>query len=217
MPSPPCPVGTTAALYVNKTLKSTIWKWEVCITKLLNPCFRSPLALKYRNILIRLMQVLMEVILRLRVLSYLSSLSNMVMVVKVLECLLRLMREVLLHRRATTLLLLLLLGRVLRESLSVVRGGIFEFLHPCFVIAASCIAMVFCSFLSNRKSWICSSDLSRYPNLYDEGGTGCWFILSFLVSLPVSNYSYSASMPFFCQHVHFPNVAPCCLTHNTLP
>jgi hypothetical protein len=122
----------------------------------------------------------MEVILLLRVPSYLSSPSNMVMVVRVLECLLRVMRAVLLHRRATTLLLLLLLGRELRESLSVARGGIFEFFHPCFVIAASCIAMVFCSFLSKQKEMdVCFLFFSRYPTyMMREGqvaGSSCPF------------------------------------------
>jgi hypothetical protein len=57
------------------------------------------------------------------------------------------------------------------------------------------------------------------PNLYDEGGTGCWFILSFLVSLLVFNYPYSASMPFSCyldivSRVHFPPIVACYFTDD---
>jgi hypothetical protein len=174
--SPPCPVGTTAVLYVNKTTKSTRWKWAVCTIKLLNPCCLSLLALKCRSILIRLMRVLMVVILLLRVLSCLNNLSSMGMVVRVLELLLRVMREVLLHRRVITLLLLL---RVLRESLSVVRGGIFDYPHPSFVFAASCIAMVFCSFLSKQKEMVLFFGFSRYPTyMMREGqvaGSSCPF------------------------------------------
>jgi hypothetical protein len=69
---------------------------------------------------------------------------------------------------------------VLRESLLVVRGGIFEFDLPSFVFAASCIAMVFCSFLSKQKEMVLFFGFSRYPPTYmmREGqvaGSSCPF------------------------------------------
>jgi hypothetical protein len=128
--------------------------------------------------------VLMVVILLLRVLSCLDSLSSMGMVVRVLELLLRVMRVVLLHRRVITLLLL-----VLRESLLVVRGEIFEsdslsFVFPCKLHSDG----VFVISLKTERDGFAFWFFAIPTYLYDEEGTGCWFILSFLVSLLVFNH-----------------------------
>jgi hypothetical protein len=139
-----CLHGTTVALCVNRIPMSMRWRWEACTIRPLNLCSLNPLVLRYKSTHIRQMQVLTVVMLRLRRdirRMVTSNLSNMDMDTKALVLHPGVMKLVLTHRLAITLLLLV--HRVLRESLLVGRGGTSESDSSCYVFVTSCIAWVF--------------------------------------------------------------------------
>ena len=208
-----CRVGIPAAVSANSRMQRLmIWRWGICMLKLLNLCCLNLLALRCKNILIRLMLVPTMVILDIRSRSHhmAMSLNSMDTVVRSLEYHLQGTRPVLTRHRAITLLLLL--HQELRESLLVVRGGRFESFS--FVLVASCIEVAFPSCVSNRKRWRCVFFFwifSLYPPNYtmSEGqvaGSSCpssLVVLFLIPCIPAFNaVLLSSYLPFPSLSIH---------------